>query len=267
VRTAAPAAFRNIEADHLRYDQLLAQMQRLRGRVYEADGAILASELTRDGRHACDADERSWHVLSLEPDGGVVACLRYLEESHVPSFGGLRIRQAALARCPLEGLRFRRAVESEMERARQTGIAFGEVGGWAVHEDRRRTSESLSVILATYALLELLGSCAGVATATLRHSSAGILQRIGLTRLQWDGADLQPYYDPQYGCLMRILRFDSRFPNPKYGGWIADLMADLVMAPVICRQLPLPAFTPARRGSQASEFDRRPEPVSTGRVA
>jgi hypothetical protein len=266
VRAAAPPAFHAVEVNPRRYDQLLANMQRLRGRVYEADGAVRPAELTADGRHTSDVDERSWHVLSIEPDGEVVACLRYLEESRVPSFGGLRIRHAALARCPQEGLKFRRAVESEMERARRVGIAFGEVGGWAVHEDRRWTSESLGVILATYALLELVGSCAGVATATHRHSSAGILQRIGLTSLQWEGSELQPYYDPQYGCLMRILRFDSRFPNPKYSDWISGLMTDLTEAPVICRQAPALAFA-VRRADMEPDLNLIPEPVSAGKVA
>jgi hypothetical protein len=113
-------------------------------------------------------------------------------------------------------------------------IGFGEVGGWAVAEDYRRTLEPLRIILATYALLELLGGCVGVATATSRHSSATMLRRIGLHSLQSDGVDLPPYYDPQYSCEMEVLRFDSRYPNPKYREWVDQLASYLIAAPVVC---------------------------------
>jgi hypothetical protein len=235
-RLSVPGIFHNVHVDDHRHYDMMAEMQRLRGRVYEADGAIHPAELTADGRHKLSVDERSWHVLSLDARGQVVACLRYLEESHASGFDALYVRHAALSRCPIRGQRFRRAVELEMRRARHVPIGFGEVGGWAVAEDYRWTPESLRIVLATYALLELLGSCAGVATATFRHSSASILQRIGLTALWADGEEMAPYHDPLYGCLMQVLQFDSRSPSPKYRGWILDLCGDLTTAPVVCRE-------------------------------
>jgi len=261
-RLATPEVFRNIDASNRRHQHLLSKMQRLRGSAYQADGAVHRSELTADGRHKLSIDERSWHVLSLDADGEVVACLRYLEESHISAFDGLRVRHAALARCPSQGARFRRAVEGEIEHARRTSIGFGEVGGWAVREDHRRTPESLRIVLATYALLELLGSCAGVATATFRHHSEAILRRIGLSALRADGYEIPPYHDPQYGCLMQVLRFDSRFPNPRYREWIDLLMGDLANAPVVCRENLGGVFGRVWRGIEAP--DLMPIPASIG---
>jgi hypothetical protein len=234
-KLAAPGIFRNAEPDTGRHDELFAAMQRLRGRTYVNDGAVQAGELTADGRHQLDVDEHSWHVLSLDHHGRVVGCLRYQEASHTADFENLAVRHAALARCPNLGAKFRQAVEVEMKRARQMQIRFGEVGGWAVAEDHRRTLEPLRIILATYGFLQLLGSCAGVATATFRHSSAMILQKIGLTSLLADGEPLPPYYDPHYRCQMQVLQFDSRFPNPKYHSWMLELAAGLRTAPVISR--------------------------------
>jgi len=229
-----PKVFRNVDVNKRRHQNLLADMQRLRGRVYESDGAIRRNELTADGRHKLNIDDNSWHVLSLDSNGEVVACLRFLEETDASGFDALRVRHAALARSPVLGARFRRAVEKEIEQAHNTAVGFGEVGGWAVREDHRWTPESLRIVLATYALLELLGSSLGVATATFRHGSATILQRIGLSTLQADGEEIPPYHDPNYGCLMQILRFDSRFPNPRYREWVVRLMSDLTNAPVVC---------------------------------
>jgi hypothetical protein len=228
-------AFRNVTVNKQRHNDLMAEMQRFRGKIYAGDGAIQADDLTSDGRHKVDADEQSWHVLALNESGRVYACLRYLEEKHARGFDDLFVRHAALTRSPVLGRKFRTAVETEMMLARQMGIGFGEVGGWAVAADHRWTLEPLRIILATYGLLELLGGCAGVATATSRHSSATMLRRIGLSSLQSDGVDLPPYYDPQYSCEMEVLRFDSRYPNPKYSEWVADLASCLSTAPVICR--------------------------------
>jgi len=231
---AISGQFLNVEVDSRRHHELFAEMQRFRGSVYLSDGAIRPADLT-DGRHKVCIDEHSWHVLSIDSSGRICACLRYLEERTASGFDDLWVRHAALSQCPKFGNRFRGAVETEMERARQMQIGFGEVGGWAVAESHRGTLEPLRIILATYGLLQLRGGCTGIATATFRHSSATILRRIGLNSLSWDGAELPPYYDPKYRCDMEVLHFDSRFPNQKYRDSVSELSHALAASPVICR--------------------------------
>lgn len=226
--------FQNVEYDSNWHNQLIGQMQRFRGSVYEADGAVQASDLTSDGRHKSAIDDSSWHILALDEQNQIRACLRYFEESHAESFDDLYLRKAAFARAPRFGKKFRAAVEAEMDRARQVGLGFGEVGGWAVSEECRWTSESLRIVFAIVALLELLGGRIGLATATARHCSSTILRRIGLHPLNHEGAELPPYYDPQYSCDMQLLRFDSRFPNVKYREWIDNMAECLSASPVVC---------------------------------
>jgi hypothetical protein len=234
--------FRNIAVDSRRYDQMLAAMQRLRGQVYLRDGAIQADQLAPDRRHKLPVDEHSWHILLLDGGGQVGGCLRYLEEEIDSRFDELWIRQSALARCPVWGSKFRRAVEMPITPARRKGIGFGDVGGWAVREDRRLTVDPLRLVLATCALFRLLGGCAGLATATVRHGSAGILRRIGLTPLAVDGLEIPSYYDPHYRCQMEALRFDSDFPSPKYAKAIDELRSRMEMTPVICRASETPEW-------------------------
>lgn len=209
-------------------------MQRFRGEVYLKDGAIRPDDLV-DSRHKLSIDSRSWHVLSLDSEGRICACLRYLEHPTDNSFNDLWVSHAALADCPRFGSGFRRAVEAEMLRARQMKLGFGEVGGWAVAEALRGTLECLRVILTSFGLGQLLGGCAGVATATFRHCSAPILRRIGLNPLEWEGTTLPAYYDKRYGCHMEVLRFDTRFPNSKYQESVGELRSALAESPVICR--------------------------------
>jgi hypothetical protein len=232
----APEIFRNIALDPRCYDNLLAEMQGFRGMVYLYDGAVQKSDLTADGRHKLPVDERSWHVLTLDRENRVCACLRYLDESRARGFDDLWIRHVALSRLPAVGKKFRSAVETGLQTAQRVGMGFGEVGGWAVGDAYRCTIEPLRIILATYGLLRLLGGVMGVATATFRHESAPILRRIGLTSLVAGEEELPPYYDPHYGCQMEALQFDSRHPRPKYEDWVSELAGDLAVAPVICRE-------------------------------
>jgi hypothetical protein len=241
--------FQRVEVDaHLR-EHFLAEMQRFRGGVYRNDGAILPGELTNDGRHYLPVDDNSWHVLTLRSDGTICACLRFLEQP-ARHFDKLLVRQAALMQSSVWAPKLKRAVEREMAIANGAGISFGEVGGWAISPDRRLTMEPLRTILATYGLLELLGSCSGIATATRRHGSAPILRRIGLSPIVVDGEELPAYYDPKYRCEMEVLRFDSRCPSPKFQSWVNELASLLTIAPVICNRDPwrssalIPAMVP-----------------------
>jgi len=235
-RLQAPVSFTNIQEDQPRHDRLVSELQRFRGMVYLRDGAVQKSDFTADGRHRLPVDERSWHVLSLDREDRVCACLRYLDEIEAKGFDDLWIRHAALSRLPALGRKFRGAVESTLKLAVRLGMGFGEAGGWAVAEAHRCTVEALRIVLATYGLARLLGGALGVASATFRHGSASILRRIGLRSLEAGEEELPPYFDPHYGCQMEVLQFDSRHPSPKYENWVADLAEDLALAPVICRE-------------------------------
>lgn len=235
-RLRAPEVFSNVRPDETWHHRLMAEMQRFRGMEYLRDGAVQKSDLTSDGRHKLPVDERSWHVLSLDGQGRVCACLRYLDESRARGFDDLWIRHAALSRLPALGKKFRSAVEAGLRTARCIGMGFGEVGGWAVAQAHRCTTEPIRILLAMYGLLRLLGGALGVATATFRHESAPILRRIGLTSLVAGDEQLPPYFDPHYGCQMEVLQFDSRHPAPKYEDHVVELAADLMAAPVICRE-------------------------------
>jgi hypothetical protein len=249
-----PNTFFRTKCDPQLHRSLLDGLQRLRGSAYSQDGAISPRELTADGRHAVPLDEKSWHVLCLDRGGEVVGCLRFSEESGA-NYEHLWVGRAAVARCPKWGGRFRRAIESRMAWAGTEGLRFGEVGGWAITEARRGTLDAVRIILATYGLLQLLGGCLGVATATLRHESARILRRLGLKPITVDGAPIPEYYDEHYGCQMQVLEFDSRYPNAKYVGWVRERTAGIGMAPVVCAETAAqPLFTPVTAGSFYQEI-------------
>jgi hypothetical protein len=147
-----------------------------------------------------------------------------------------------------------KAIESELGRARQEQLQYVELGGWAVSEETRGTAGPLALALAVYGFSRRAGGALGITTATFRHCSATILKRLGGARFEVDGVTLPPYFDPRYQCMMEMIRFDSRKPNPKYLHLIDTVRDTLANITVVAR--PSAAAEAFRRFSRPSaNFD------------
>ena len=223
----AQARFGKTSPDVTSRDRLLREMQRLRGAMYVADGAIGPEALTRDGRHCTPEDDVSWHLLMTNAAREITACVWYREHEPDASIDQLRVRDCPLRRHSWWQDRVTRAVELDLARARRESLRYVEVGGWAVSKRTRGSGDGLILALGAYSLGRLLGGAIGLTTATVRHCSSHILWRLGGTPLEFDGAVVPPYYDPRYTCRMELLRFDSRYPRARYAGLVERLQAKL----------------------------------------
>jgi hypothetical protein len=228
-----PSFFRNVEHDSFDHVRLVREMQKLRGRVYLNDGALGREQLTADGLHDTDEDHKSWHLLMVDSSRQVTGCAWYMEHPSSVQVEHLRVRHTPLARSSKWRKKLWQGVESELQRARSEQLQYAEVGGWAVSEQSRCTSEGLVLALAGYSLGRICGGCLGITTATVRHCSSSILRRIGGAPLSAAGAPVPSYFDPRYGCEMEILRFDSRRPNPKFNDLIERLRESMARVPII----------------------------------
>jgi hypothetical protein len=226
-----PASFGWRDTDESRYYRLLHEMQRLRGQVYLQDGAIDESSLV-DGRHQSALDSRSWHLLVLNEKDRITGCARFLEHPKRVAFSELNLADSALGNGEW-GDAFRNAVEDELAYSRELDVPFVELGGWALCDEIRGTTEALRVALATYAFWEAAGSAVCMSTVTRRHCSASILRRIGGRDLTHQGTALPGYFDSQYNCEMELLKFYSWAPNPRYEGWVDQIREELSTIPVL----------------------------------
>jgi hypothetical protein len=227
-----PSAFQDAREDDDGYHSLLSEMQHFRGKIYLNDGAIRESDLV-DGRHVVAGDDSSWHLLVRDGNGAIAGCIRYQVHDLGSLFLRLSVFSTSIAKCPSWGPALRQAVHSEMSMAKRLALSFVEVGGWALAEHVRGTSEALRMGLAAYSLGQLLGGAVGVSTATRRHCSSSILRRMGGKPLEHDGVAIPAYYDPQYDCDMEILRFHSWNPNPRFQVWIQEIGNLLQRIPLI----------------------------------
>jgi hypothetical protein len=217
--------FANVDVNPGWHAERLREAQRFRGGIYVQDGALETTQLAPDGAHVGPEDDKSWHMLLVGADGRLKACAFYLEHPNTVSAKCLRVRHSPLAHHPEWKGRLWEAMESELERARRDQLHYVEVGGWAVAEDSRGTSGPMMLALAVYGFSRRCRGVLGMTTATFRHCSSTILKRLGGARFESDGCAFPAYYDPRYNCLMEMLRFDSREPNPKYVGYI-DLLRE-----------------------------------------
>lgn len=222
-----PSSFANVTVDTDLHNQLVREMQKLRGTIYLGDGAIREHQLSPEGLHRTPEDQKSWHLLMLSKRQEVSACAWYLEhETHV-TMQDLRVRTCPLGDSADWRENLARAVESEIRRARKDGLKYAEVGGWAVSKECRCTSEGLVLALAAYSLGRLCGGVLGITTATVRHSSSTILRRLGGSSLEYRGEAVPSYFDSKYDCEMELLRFDSRRPSRKYESLVTMLQERL----------------------------------------
>lgn len=252
-QASVPAFLGHVEIDSRMHRERVRQMQGLRGGVYLNDGAVVPEQLSPEGLHQTPEDERSWHLLTLDKHDRVSACAWFLQHDQTVQADDLRVGHSPLAReaawrGPLWG-----AVESEIESARRDRIGYVEVGGWAVAEDNRNSTDGLVLALAGYSLGRVCGGVLGLTTATIRHCSSTILRRLGGASLAFGDVTIPAYYDPKYRCEMELLRFDSRRPNPKYSGLIELLREKLADVQVIAPRA-------VARSSYA--FAEEPEPSS-----
>jgi predicted GNAT family N-acyltransferase len=211
----------------------LAAMQKLRGSIYLKDRAIRPCELDDEGRFHMQADEQSWHLLLLDQSKAVIGCARYLVHSSDVSYNRLRISQTPLAKSEAWGGKVRRAVEADLRRVRDQGLAYVEVGGWALAEEWRGTRAALEILVGSYALGQIWGGCVGSCTATIRHSSSSMLRRIGGESFTVGDETLPAYDDPNYDCRMELLRFDYRSPAKRFLPLIHQLKTTLSRSTVV----------------------------------
>jgi hypothetical protein len=219
--------------DRRLYDGYLKAVQKLRSRIYRKDGAIQDWQIDSNGGYRMSGDDRSWHLLLIDGANRIAGCTRYLVHPNTITFEELLLRNASLSRDKQWGEKMRSAFETEIRLARAEGVPYVELGGWALEEEFRGTKAALKILLASYAWAKLLGGCRCACTATVRHGSASILRKIGGSAIELHGERLPTYNDPAYGCDMELLRFDWRYPNPRFLGLVNEIEEDLRQAPII----------------------------------
>jgi hypothetical protein len=194
------------------YDASIAKIQRFRGTIYYADGAIPAEALDAEGRHHSVSDERSYHVCVLADEETMAGCFRLRVHRSGSAIDDLCLAPALTRIESAIRPDVSSAISGLMAQAWRQGMLFGEVGGWAVQPDFRRSRDLIAMPLVAFAVYEQFGSALVIAHATHRHSSARILKEIGGFSLTHEGSAFSPYHDSYYGSLMEFVCFDSRRP-------------------------------------------------------
>ena len=228
-----PNHFADVDVDAQRHATLLTGLQRLRGEVYLSDQAIGTSQL-QDGCHVQASDASSWHIVSVQGDGSVAACARLRTHEPDATPEALGVWSSALAHSDAWSGKLRQALDADMRLARLRDVLYVEAGGWAVGPEFRGTTMAITTAMTTYALGYSLGGFVGLTTATVRHCSSRMMRKLGGHSFSVAGEAVPTYFDPQYGCDMELLRFDSAVTSRRYSTLLGQVVRTLQHMPVVC---------------------------------
>lgn len=233
VSASVPGVFRNRWHDSEIYDQILADVQKMRGRIALSEGAIHEGDLDQDGRHHMVGDEKSWHLIRMGANGEVLGCARILVHSPSARFPALRLATSSLAKDPSWSRQLRWTVESDIAVARRKNWTLLEPGGWVLDERLRGSSEATTIALSAIAWSQLMGECLAYITATVKHGSCSMMRRLGGESVRFGGNEIPRYYEPDYQSEMELLKLQTRTLNPKFDSMLAPLRHSLAAATVL----------------------------------
>jgi hypothetical protein len=228
-----PAAFQSVWRDQAEYNRVLTQMQKMRGRVALAEGAVLEKDLRPGRRHEMAGDTESWHIIKVRGEGQMLGCARILVHPERAPYSSLRLSRSPLATHHHWSDRIRQSVEEDMRRARQARLRVVEPGGWVVEEPLKFKADAISIALSAFAWSQLAGGCLAYVTATVKHKSSAILRRLGGDSIRFEGQEMPRYYDPEYRTEMELVRLETRSLNSRFESTMAPLRELLAESPVI----------------------------------
>jgi hypothetical protein len=227
-----PVALGHWQTSDSEQEEILGQIQRLRGAVYVQDGAIPAHALDASGRHIQEVDDRSWHSYLVDARGTISGCIRVMPHAGHPRPKELHVADLCRRMEPATAVRHCAALQVFVDQARHAGLGVVEAGGTVVHPQSRNGSAALVLILACWSVSRLLGKPFALAAATVRHNAAEILLRTGGGALQDQAGELGGFFDPYYNCEMKIIAFDSRVQT-RYELTVQDISRHLTLAPAL----------------------------------
>jgi len=227
----------SVRPDQHAYESLLSAIQRFRGSVYVADGAIPASELDDQGRHFSITDFRSWHVYLLDQQFSMAACARLRGYPETVGSHDLYLAHT-LRRLPADQRsRYEAALQVHLDRLQHEGKRIAEVGGLAVDPQARGGTKTVILIAACWALMRALDSPYwGLSTTTLRYHANELMRRFGAYPLEDNGVPLPPFFDSFHQCDLELLVFDPSRPctpamEPTVAGMHRFLLSYFLMVP------------------------------------
>jgi len=202
------------------YDTTLSAIQKLRGTVYVADGALSTSALDVEGRHISEDDEHSYHLVLW--NGQIEGCMRIRVYEQPPEASALRVYDL-VRRMPEEIIpRYHTALCDFIQQWHARGYLIGEAGGWAVGSNYKGSTISLVLPLADWAFSRMQ-KLVHLASSTQRNGSADMLRRLGGWRLSLGEEELPPFYDSAYQCQMELQGFCADILNPQFEPAVEDL--------------------------------------------
>ena len=138
-------------------------------------------------------------MVSVQPDGRVTGCSRYRAYGEGTEPEHLGAWRSALATDHLWRGPLHMALKSEIALARKRNVDYVEVGGWAISEDMRYTTEAINIALSTSRWRRPLGG-ASASRPPRPTARPAFCARLAAGRWDFPGARCPPISMPDTGA-------------------------------------------------------------------
>lgn len=224
---------------------LLEACQRLRGTCYLADGAIVAADLTSDGRFSRPQDQEALHFALLDPQASPIGTASYRLGTDLPNLDDLLLGQSPLFHHQATRERFARWSDSSRSADPRPRRTWFEAYGLAVAPRARHSRAVLVTLMAGWAVGRLAHEATALCLTTDRHDAAAIFLKLGHQPLLEGGTSIGPVFDHRYGCQMHLTWCSSSTVKPGVKTLVENLVSALAsQQPLIEAALMPPSFPP-----------------------
>jgi hypothetical protein len=204
------------------YEQALAEVQQLRGRVAAAEG-VNPSMLDASGKLVHPADRLSWIVVMRAEDAGVSGTLRVTVHRPECVVDDLDTVSSLVFVDAAWKLRGRKMLFRFLQRARAAQVCVAESGGWVLEKSIRGGMKGTLLALSGLALMRLIGGAKILGVVTTKGGASRLAHYLGGVELRDNDGCMPPYFDDRYRSTMEFVEFDSDHVNPRFEAAVKNL--------------------------------------------
>ncbi|TLD71741.1 hypothetical protein FEM03_06270 [Phragmitibacter flavus] len=206
------------------HESSLMEIRRFRGSMCLSNGLVPPEAVDATGCHFLACDSVNHHLMMVQSNGRLAACLRVRMHPVGTTASGLRMFES-IRRFPPSS-HGSSVINDLILQARQQQLGVAELGGWVMSPERRDCKGAALLPIIAWALVQQLGGALMLEHADASGETPAILRGLGQP-LSYLGQRIAPVPNTHYGRPMEVLgAFSNQPPDPLQR--ILDSLTELI---------------------------------------
>lgn len=190
------------------HEDILQRIRRFRGKVCLSEGVLPPEAVDASGCHYLACDSANYHLVMMDTQGKLAACLRLRFYPPSSSARDLQFYKAIRRMPNWISSRCSNSLNHTIYEARLNELQLAETGGYAVVEDRKNCPAAALLPMAALTLSQMMGNALVFEYAGAGPESRVVLRSFGDV-LSYDELPIPAVLDEQHGRLMQVFVSDT----------------------------------------------------------